>query len=87
MIFIKNERKLLALYMVKMAFKHQMDFVKRSYESLVYIPVEEKLSDSNTWLNSLLSWWDITNPDIEWCLKGGNPFVEKKDQSTVQQVD
>ena len=83
-----------------MAFKNQMDFVKRSYESLVYIPVRElepvKLYDSkispDQWLNSLLSrsgWfsWDITNPDIEWWLKGGNPFAEEKDQSTVQQVD
>jgi hypothetical protein len=62
-----------------MAFIHQMnyvkrtcetDFVKRSYESLVYIPVREmepvKIYDSskNSWLNSLLSrsgWftWDI----------------------------
>jgi len=53
-----------------------MDFVKRSYESLVYIPVRElepvKLYVSNRndrWLNSLLSrsgWftWDIVDPVI-----------------------
>jgi hypothetical protein len=62
-----------------MAFIYQMNFVKRSYDSLVYIPVRElepvKLYDSSStrdrWLTSLLSrsgWftWDITSPDSSW---------------------
>lgn len=47
-----------------MAFVHQMNFVKRSYDSLVYIPVREmepvKIYNSDTesfdrWLKTLLS--------------------------------
>jgi hypothetical protein len=69
-----------------MAFVHQMNFVKRSYDSLVYIQVREmepiKIYDSNhgtfdRWLNALLSrsgWfnWDITSD---------------KDMDTVKDMD
>jgi hypothetical protein len=76
-------------------------FLKRSYESLVYIPIREmepvKIYTLNhvddRWFNSLLyrssriTWEPFTDPEIVWNLKEGNPFAEEKDQYNIQQVD
>ncbi len=74
-----------------------MDFLKRSYESLVYIRLESVLlyrPKSDLWLSrsGKFSWdisWDLgsTNPDIVWNLKEGNPFEVEKDPYNIQEVD